>query len=106
MKVEEAMKLKPGDLVMIRWKKAATIYKNLVYEVVNTRSEGRWKAWVEVKQPGFDMGFRDTISASLLKRYEDVIKEDCELVRSVKEATDEELQEILKGDKDEQKPNS
>ena len=75
MKVEEAMKLKPGDLVMIRWKKAATIYKNLVYEVVNTRSEGKWKAWVEVKQPGFDMGFRDTISASLLKRYEDVLKE-------------------------------
>lgn len=75
MKVEEAMRLKPGDLVMIRWKKAATIYKDLVYEVVGTRTEGRWKAWVEVKQPGFDMGFRDVISASLLKRYEDVIKE-------------------------------
>lgn len=71
MTVEEAKKLKPGDLVMIRWKKAATKNKDLVYEVASPpRIEGTWKAWVEVKQPCYDMGYREILTASILKRYE------------------------------------
>lgn len=71
MRYAEAAKLKPGDLVILDDRNKH--YGGLILEVesINPEEFGRWCYRVNLKQPGFDGGFRiKEYDSRHLKRYE------------------------------------
>jgi len=80
MTVDEAMSLKPGDLVYLSGKSLRT-YKGLVLEYVSSyhkrTTSSRGQVFIDpcptliLKQPGYDLGFRHEVRFSMISRYEE-----------------------------------
>lgn len=69
MKYAEAAKLKVGDLVVIN--STGKQYKGLIFEIENIESLYNYCLHVDLKQPGYDGGFRiRQYDSRFLKKYE------------------------------------
>ena len=70
MKYDEFLKLKKGDLVIVK-SEQNKIFKGLVFEIDSIHPESNIRSHRAIlKQPGFDEGFRIEYSGKLLERYE------------------------------------